>query len=265
MERRKNQKFRDISQILDRMYEAKAVSEKTAVSSKFVSDLAKKLGYINYTSQGSTFVSRGLFKRVSDSRGTWYYLTDEGIARSHYGVQSISRSEATPKPETPAVEEVPVFTPAEPTAPDTQGYAAAFAEAVANDVFSRVTAEYDAIIQSLLDRVTALEQTPAPAPAPMLLPATPKQDKIRVFLGGAKPEQAFMLKSEFRECLDIRSATSDDINKWKSMAAACDHVVVFKFVSHKHTEVLEAMGKKVQIVTGMTDARDALTKIFAGD
>lgn len=133
------------------------------------------------------------------------------------------------------------------------------------NLFDQVSIRYDEIIADLLARIEALEELatkPAPEPVLLLTPA-PKERKPSVFLGGAKPSQGFMIAKEFREQFDVRCVSSDDLNKWRSMAKNCDYVLAMQpFISHKHTETLQSAGKDIVYVHSMTDIRDTLTKLY---
>ena len=211
-------------------------------------------------------VSADIIENLSDSRIGMYRINKRGLA--------VLRGEQVLRPEhmSPATsEKVPVITelatpePAKPPQNST-AHINIDIEAILAKVFDRVSVAYDEIIAELMERVDALEDVataPATQPEPILLTPTHSKDhKPKVFLGGAKPSQAFIITKEFRDKFDMRCACSDDLNKWRSMAKHCDHVLAMRgFISHKHTEALQAEGKNIQFVNSMTDIRDVLAKL----
>lgn len=100
--------------------------------------------------------------------------------------------------------------------------------------------------------------------AHMMLPSAPKEKLKRIFIGGLLPEQAGMLKQEFKDVADLRFANVEEgSNLWKSNAATAEHTILMvNFISHKHQDWVESAGAvPILISGGLTKLRDKVMEL----
>ena len=87
----------------------------------------------------------------------------------------------------------------------------------------------------------------------------------KVLVMGLLPTQMNLVKAEFGELLDLRFWMDKNITHLKDMAKAADKVVAYlPHTSHKHTQAVEYVGKKVEVCRqGHETIREKLTEIFS--
>lgn len=102
-----------------------------------------------------------------------------------------------------------------------------------------------------------------PGPVQYIPAPAPKQRKPKVAIIGVTPQQAGVLQTEFHDTIDLSFWQNDGVPRLKSIGISNELCLVTRFVGHKDTQMLTAIGAKWRKVTGGIESlRDALTNYY---
>lgn len=140
------------------------------------------------------------------------------------------------------------------------GFVSNFAQSLVGAIITQLKPRLEEELRKALP--AALPKPTVLAPSePVHIPAD-KPRLPRVGILGVQPPKRCAIDTEFGELFDLTYWCSDDgDNRLKPMAHSCETIFVMDYVSHKHTQLLQARGANLRRVNG--DIR-ALTDLLTG-